>query len=188
MRRQDFIDDITTWSELIEFCNDEDCDICGDIYSEYEKDEYIDGYLVDLARNNTWQELYDFLESIPTGDGYYYRDDYGDWHEVDDYIFDERKDRVLEWMDDGDWWDEEDEEECEEPINVIEEVEEDLTPVESDVPLDDLFTACNNGLKSIQNMQQKETESNDEIFNRFVMSHINSQARDIMYTKGGGGR
>ena len=170
MRRQDFIDDITTWSELIEFCHDEDCDICEDIYTEDEKDEDIDRNLVDLARNNTWQELYDILESIPTGDCYYYCDDWGDWHEADDDIFDERKERVLEWMDDGDWWDEEDEEEYDEPIDVIEEDEEDLAPVESDVPLDDLFTACNNGLKSIQSMQQKEADADDEIFDSFVMS------------------
>ena len=42
MTRQYFIDNINYWSELLEFCSDEDCDVCEDIYSEDARDDCID--------------------------------------------------------------------------------------------------------------------------------------------------
>ena len=100
MTRQDFIDNINYWSELLDFCSDEDCDVCEDIYSEDARDDCIDEELVDMARNNNWRDMYNILDSIPDGYDYYRQDNYGDWVGVDDE-FDDYKDQVLEWMDDG---------------------------------------------------------------------------------------
>lgn len=42
MTRQDFIDGITTWAELLDFCYNEECDICEDIVSNDTMCEEID--------------------------------------------------------------------------------------------------------------------------------------------------
>ena len=39
MTRNEFIDNITEWCELKDFCNDFDCDICEDIYDDDDYDE-----------------------------------------------------------------------------------------------------------------------------------------------------
>ena len=41
MTRNEFIDNITEWYELKDFCNDFDCDICEDIYDD---DDYADRF------------------------------------------------------------------------------------------------------------------------------------------------
>lgn len=179
MRRQDFIDDITTWSELLSFCYDEDCDICEDIYSEDDRDENIDSNsLVEWARNNTWQELYDILEEIPTGYDYYWEDDYGDWHGADDDLFEDRKQEVIEWMDDGGYWDEEYEDEEDAYLDNDYEEEEDLEPIEPEsISFTDLFTSCNNKFEKIEDIQEKEAQEEEKRFDSFVMSFAITEER-----------
>lgn len=41
MTRNEFIENITEWWELKEFCSDNDCFVCEDIISEGEYDEYV---------------------------------------------------------------------------------------------------------------------------------------------------
>lgn len=182
MRRQDFIDDVTTWSELISFCYDEDCDVCEDIYSEDARDEDIDNNLTDWARNHSWQELYDILDAIPCGADYYYRDDWGDWHEVSDDMFDDRKQDVIDWMDDGGYWDDEVDEEDEEIFDEIDEEfpedEEDLEPIEpEDISFTDLLTSCSQKLKTIEDTQEQEAQEEAENFDSFVMSFTVTEER-----------
>ena len=45
MTRNEFLDNINSWWELIEFCNDEDCDVCEEIVDEDQKN---DGVNADL--------------------------------------------------------------------------------------------------------------------------------------------
>lgn len=129
MTRQDFIDDITSWYELIDFCNDENCDVCSDIVDDDYKDEYVNDHLVDWARNNTWRELLSILDDIPDGYDFYRIDGYGEIEGLDNYSdFEEYKDNVLDWMDYMERWDDDEEEEVEEEPAPIEEVieEDDL--------------------------------------------------------------
>ena len=185
MRRQDFIDNVTTWSELISFCYDEDCDVCEDIYSEEARDEDVDNNLVERARNHTWQELLDILEDIPTGGSYYYSDDWGDWHEADDDMFEDRKQDVIDWMDDNDYWDEEEDEDDEEfldemPFPEEDEIEEDedLEPIEDeDISFTDLLTSCSQKLKTIEDTQEQEAQEEAENFDSFVMSFTVTEER-----------
>ena len=181
MLRQDFIDDITTWGELIDFCNDEDCDICEDIYSEDARDEDIDrNSLVEWARGNSWQDLLNILRDIPTGSDYYYCDDYGDWYEADDNMFEDRKRDVLEWMDDGGYWDDEDEDEeiFDEIDTEFSEDEEDLEPIEpEDISFTDLLTSCSQKLKTIEDTQEQEAQEEAENFDSFVMSFTVTEER-----------
>lgn len=147
--RQEFINNVTTWEELIDFCYDEDCEICDDIYSEESKNDEIDEDIVDWARDNTWEELYEILSQIPTGYDYYIKDAYEDFIPVTDELFESRKQEVLEWMDDGDgdesYWGDWD---CNDSSSSDED--DDLEPIEpEDISLDDLFNSSNEIFNSI---------------------------------------
>ena len=114
MTRQEFIDDVTTWWELIDFCNDEGCDICEYVYSSDVYDDLINEDLHEMVKHESWQSIYDWLEDLPSGYDYY--DTYDDYVGLDNnWDFDRYKEDVLEWADnDGTIWDEEPEEEEEE--------------------------------------------------------------------------
>lgn len=103
MTRQDFIDDVNSFWELIEFCGDERLDICEDLVFWDELDGYIMRAIRDL---DTWQGIRDFLSDIPDGGEYFSVDGYGDVVCVDD-MFDDYKADVLRAMDQCNAWDEE---------------------------------------------------------------------------------
>ena len=120
MTRQEFIDDVTTWGELLNFCANEDCDLCEDIVDPGYVDEYVNDSLVDWACNNDWRSLLGILNNVDDNSGYdYYRYDDYEYVPVDDDrdLFEEYKDSVLEWMDDNDYWPDGDEDEEEEPAH-----------------------------------------------------------------------
>ena len=175
MTRQEFIDDVTTWSELLSFCDDEGCTLCEDVYSDDSKNEYYDEELVDMARNaGSWQELYNQLEDIPDGYEYYIRDDYGEFRGADDADFDSHKEDVLEWMDDGDYWeyDDDDEDDEEGPVRGEYVDHEDVEPIEAeDVSIAELFTTCNSKLQKIdadtEAAARAAEEEDEEAFNDF---------------------
>lgn len=62
MTRNDFLNDVTEWWELLDFCSDEGCNICEDI---------IDSDQLDEDTNYSWRDIRDSLSEIPTGYGYY---------------------------------------------------------------------------------------------------------------------
>lgn len=171
MTRQDFIDNVTTWGELLDFCNEEGSEICEDIFTEEERDQYItDNWLMDWARESSWWDLYQILDGIVTGYDYYELDD-GEFYsrEDGDTTFEERKQEVLQWMDSGDWWDTDDEEEELEDDLVYEEIDcDDLEPIEDeDISVTDLFNVCNEGLKEIANKQEEDILEENNIFDKF---------------------
>lgn len=159
MTRNEFIDSVDRWHELVNFCYDEGCYICDDIYSEDTRDDFINEELVDLARDSdSWQDLLRNLQNVPDGYDYYERDDYGDWYGLNDYNdFDRYKNDVLEWMDERDAWDEDDdEEEYIEPTSYA----EDETPIDEEpIAIADLITGCNSDFQKIQETAElTETE------------------------------
>lgn len=157
MTRQEFIETVTWWDALLNFCYDEGYDI--DIYTEEQRNEYIDDHLVDMARNSdTWEELLSELQNIPDWYDYYYRDEWGEWFEADHDLFVETKNEILGWMDDGGYWDDE-------PENDDEHVEDDDTFVETEeFSIDVLFSTCNNCLREIDEAKQKLSTEDNEAF------------------------
>ena len=108
MTRQEFIETINDFSDLIEFCNDYNLSTCEDIMSDDTLDEEIN-YRLENYRDyfSNWREARDFLSDIDTS--YYWYDQ--DFNGID-YDFDEYKERALgEGDDDGIWDDDEEEEE-----------------------------------------------------------------------------
>lgn len=112
MTRQEFIDKIDTYSELMDVTGD------ANYYFDdvYDSDAY-DDYIYDVARdfNGGWTEIRDFLDSLPEGYDYYIRDDCGEWSGYYDDDIDYLKDCFLGWADDNEWFDPEETEEEEEP-------------------------------------------------------------------------
>lgn len=137
MTRAEFIDTVNRWSELIEFCSDEECDICDDIYSDDERDDYINQRLCDIASDSDdWRSLRDELYDIITGYDYYLYESWTSWYGLTDNDFADYKQRVLEWMDDEDWWDDEDDEEYYEDEFFDDDYDEDWfedEPIPSDI-------------------------------------------------------
>ena len=181
MTRQNFIDSINYWSELLEFCYDEDCDVCEDIYSEDARDGRINEDLVDMARDNNWREMYDILDSIPEGHNYYRQDGYGDWVGVDDE-FNDYKNQVLEWMDDGGYWEEEDEEEEDDTDFFAEELArereaaqhfaDDERVEDEDFTVGDLINMCSMTFVAIQKDIARREIEESKTFSQYVNTNI----------------
>lgn len=172
MTRQEFLDDVYDFRELMNFCYDNDCGICDDIYDDESKDEYINEHLSDMTDNaDDWQSLYRTLDDIPTGYDYYRLDDYDDFNGLDDDDFDDYKNDVLEWMDDNEYWDEDedDEEEYFPPEEEYSEEEDDEESCEEDMqPVDELFSLCSEQLRVIDAKEKAEEQRCNEEFLAFT--------------------
>lgn len=159
MTRAEFVENVCDWSELLNFCYDNDCNECEDIYSSSARDEYINENLINMVDNaSDWRDLLHALDNIDDGYDYYIRDEYGEWPVAGDYEFDHYKGYVLEWMDKNEYWDDEEEEEygdC--------DAEEEEESIEEDVSFFELFSACSGELQHIDaDAKAKEQEVDDE--------------------------
>ncbi len=151
MTRQEFIDNVTYWAELCDFCYDENIGYCDDVFNEDSYNECIRCNLQDMTRGDFWQDIRDWLYELPSGYDYYIQDDHGDWRGADDDDFDIKKGAIIQYMDDEGLWDE-DEEEPEEYYDV-----EDETPIEDeDISLAELFIASNNKVRKIEDDRAAE--------------------------------
>lgn len=65
MTKQEFIDDITTWSELIEFCYNEGIDFCDNVYDAEGYDNRIIDELSDFIQDGSWQDIKNWLYFLP---------------------------------------------------------------------------------------------------------------------------
>ena len=153
MTRGEFINDIQYWSELIDFCWEINCYICEDIYDSEARDDYIDEDLSYIIDGATWRSVLDTLQDYERDSGYdyYYRDECGTFHGLDDDDFENYKNDVLDWADNREVWDEEEEEE--DPELYVNP--EDKIPVEAeDVSMDELFAS------GISALSMKDIEEN----------------------------
>ena len=132
MTRDEFLD-LEDWDDLVNFCYENNLYICDDVYSNSQKDDYINDNLVEWARNSTWRELYERLGDIPDSADWYILDDYGDFCEASDDEFDDYKQNILDEADERGLFDD-DEEEYEEDsiedymLDEEEESEEEFVP------------------------------------------------------------
>lgn len=156
MTRTEFIDNVTTWSELFRFCEDEQLDTLND---------YILGDRLDRAVNQDvadadldWDDLRDSLNEISEGYDAYRRDGEFDYVPMDDSDFDELKDEVLASMDD--YWDEEEEEEWIPPVAEVDAF--DLVPTEEEpCTIFDLVNASQTTLNSVRDTKQDIDSTED---------------------------
>lgn len=162
MTRNEFLENVTSFDDLKDFCYNEDCSLLEDVYDEEGRDDVINECLMDWARDDSWQDLYNRLDNIPTGYDWYRYDDYGDWCSLDDEDFEEYKNDVLEWADNNDIWDddEEDDEEEDEPKD------DEPAPEEEDFSVGDLIGMCVVALGTIQSEGARRAREEEEEFRR----------------------
>ena len=169
MTRDYFLENIESWPELLELCNDEECDICENIFSQEVMDDQINEDLRSFyVRDYDWTEIRDILYDIPTGYDYYRCDGMLNYVCMNDYgDFNSYKDKVLDWMDDNDRWDNEDddcdERYCTEAESSDKEPEE--PPIENeDFSVDVLFGMCFASMTAIRKEEaEKEQKSQKEL-------------------------
>ena len=168
MTRNEFIDNITEWYELKDFCNDFDCDVCEDIYDD---DDYVEEDIRDAIADYGWRDIRDFLGNLPSGYYYYRRNSAFDYDGLDDDDFEDYKADVLEWGDDYGAWDDEEEEDEEYADadddfldSLEEEPDEDETIEEEDFSIDDLIGMCSVVFVAIQNDEVEKQQEEDEAF------------------------
>ena len=172
MYRQDFIDGIRTWCELLEFCYDNDCASCEDVESRDTFTDWIESNLVSWARNDTWEDLLERLRDLENIDGYdyYIWDDYnGSYRPVDDQDFEIYKGYVLQWCDEECVWDDCDDEEDETEIDSedVVDVDDDFQIPDEDVSFGDLFTAGVSCIRAIDEEEVKQAREQDMAFAEF---------------------
>lgn len=76
MTLEEFDDNVETWDDLEDFCDEvgiRDGELCS-IY--YEVDDYVDDRIANW--DDSWYDLRDYLDDVPTGYTRYYVDDDGD--------------------------------------------------------------------------------------------------------------
>lgn len=148
MTRQEFIDDVQCWSELIDFCYEEGCYVYEDVYTSDQRDDRIDEDVSEMMRHNSWRTILDTLQTYDNQSGYeyYLLDGYGDWIGLDDDDFTSYKDDVVDWMDNNGRWDDENDE------------DENIPTEAEDLSLDELFNAGVGAMQSCQQEEDKDIE------------------------------
>ena len=168
MTRQEYIENIVDFDDLIGFSDDCGCYLCECIYCESARDEYIDDCLRDMADNaDSWQDLFNTLSEIPTGYDWYRLDDYdGRWEGLDDADFEEFKHDVLDWGDENGVWDDEEPDE-EEPL-VADNDDDDFVVADEPISIGELMGVCSSQLQQIGTDKQAKEAADDEAFEVFV--------------------
>ena len=171
MTRDEFINDVTTWWELKDFCMEHDCSVMDDFFDSDYLDEYLDREIEDWARNMSWTSLRDKLDEIDTGYEWYYWDEYGDIEVADDNDFHYYKEDVLSWGDDHDIWDVEDEElepddEFEDELCEPEDDEDEA--VEEPFSVFELIVSCQSEVTNAKLQAEKEEKESDDALVQFI--------------------
>lgn len=168
MTRSEFLDNITEWYELKDFCNDFDCDVCEDIYDDDDYDDCVDEDIRDAIADYSWRDIRDFLGNLPSGYDYYRRNSALDYDGLGDDDFEDYKEDVLEWGDDYGVWEDEEEEEYAEDDDFLDSQEEEPNEEESveeeDFSVGDLIGMCGVVFVAIQNDEAEKQKEDDEAF------------------------
>ncbi len=169
MTRQEFIDEITTWDELLDFCYEEDCTVCVDIISNTALHDRINEDLWDAVGERGWEDVRDLLDDIDLRFDYYRIDGRLSYMPADD-DFDGYKDEVMEWMDNGEYWDADEDAEDQNDGTVDEEdtVEGEPQAEEEDFSIGELIGACNAELTKIQQIADERREQDVAAFEQFL--------------------
>ena len=149
MTRQEFINNVTTWSELLSFCYDYDCDVCADIISHDSLAENIADDFNSYGYEYPWTDIRRWLNNIDDSARYYYRSGSFEYESVDNNgTFEEYKDEVLSWGDDMYIFDDEDEDEDEDEESFIDsDVFDDSLP-DNDCSVEEFLGLCSPTTKS----------------------------------------
>lgn len=163
MTRQEFLDDVTTWSDLEEFCNAVGVyDELEDVYDTCSYNEAVEDDIREYLDNEYWYNLSSYLDDLPSPrswDRYIRNDGWLNWTGTDDgdRIFCDYKERVLDVCDE-DCFDSEDEEELEVVTEESSGNKFDFVFVPEDFSVDDLIGFSLNDVVVIEKEEEHEFE------------------------------
>lgn len=151
MQRQEFINAITTWEDLVDFCEDHCIDTCDDIFDQDRMNDAIESALTRWSEEFHWFDLRDILDEIPYCEYSIRGTNECEWISVDNNpeLFESRKANTIAVLDECGWWDDVDDNEGE---------DEDFDIEPEEISLTELFISCSNELK--ENL--KPSQSNEE--------------------------
>ena len=175
MTRREFIENVNDWYDLKDFCADNDCDILDDVYDEDGMDSEIEYYIGEYRGDYTWRELRDMLGNIPTGYEFYREEGAFDWVGLDDSDFRDYKENVLDWMDDGEYWEEDEDDDFFDDDQPLTDVDlfspgedDDEVVAEEDFSVGDLIGMCSVTYVAIQQDAARREREDAAAFNQFV--------------------
>jgi len=133
MTRDEFINDITTWDELIDVASEHGYDDLDNIIDSEHIRDRIQFRASDIDYGNDWECFANWVSDIPQGYDYYeYYESYDEYNGLDDGNFDEYKGNILDQMiEDGymdcDEYEDHDEYESDE-LEIVPDGEDDKEP------------------------------------------------------------
>lgn len=164
MTRDYFLNWVTSWYELIDLCQEQECNICEDIIDSDALDEYVNA---DISNSDYgWRAIRDWLSEIPTEYEYYRCNGSFDYDGLDDGDFEDYKGQVLDWMDEYGSWDIDEGEEDDEDDEGEDEAgsaEPEEPRVEEDFSVTDLMSMCGSELLSIRELAARRRKEPDTL-------------------------
>ena len=155
MTRDEFYENCCYWQDLFDICGDYDFDILIDIYDRDQIHDYIDDNLYDYCCDHRWEDVRDALNGIDLGYDMYLLNSFDDIVGLTDVDFEHYKDVVYDYMDDGGYFDEENEE-------------------ADDIQIEEVEDAF---LESIQENQPEEDKFESDI----TLESLLSETQEVMY-------
>lgn len=146
MTRQEFLDSIESFSDLISFCNENDGyqEYTQNIYCNEDYDMEICRRISEYSDNDRWEDIRNWLDSLPCGCDYYeYDDDWGEWTGLEHEDLHERVHELAQELDEDGFFDDEVEEQEADAVNEEPTPQtENTKPVEeeNDLDMDDFMS------------------------------------------------
>lgn len=179
MTRTEFKENITSWGDLIGYCDNMGWDFMSNVYSEGSMDDFVDEKICDLIKHVNWREVREYLDDLSDGYDYYILTEDDGFEGADDYDFDRYKLDILEYGDEQGVWEADEEDETEEDIEE-EDIEEEGAPPTArteedtdDVTLDEwislgeLFANCRTTVQVIVDDAEREKEQQEKAWTEF---------------------
>lgn len=166
MTRDEFINEVTTFDDLVCFCNTNGLEhIVEYIRDGEDYENYLDELFRDMIYDYGWREARDQMNNVDN-DGYdWYETSYGDWVSInEDDNLDEYKDQVIEAMDRDEAWDEPEEPDQEPEPEEEEEDDEYLDICPQEIDADGLMAENSGFLAMVLEKEYQDIESEaDEV-------------------------
>lgn len=165
MTRQQFEEDVNTWYDLMDFCNENDLDDLCDVYDGETMSELIEEALVEEVRYRGWRDIRDMLDSIDDGYDFYLARGGLEFEGLTDYDFDNYKDDVMESAERNDVF--EDDEEEEEEVEELAEDEIVESPAEEEAfGLADFVLMVSEQVATAQQEKEREAKLEEAAFSK----------------------
>lgn len=169
MTRNEFVNSIFDFYDLMDFCRDYGCEYCEDIYDDDALDEEVEYDIREHNHEHSWRSLLDCLRNIPAGYDFYRKYAPFEYEGLDNEDFLDCKNEVCDWADLNGYF----EDDITEPQAVEkEELVDDEEPVdefiEEDFPISELMIMSADMLTVLRHETECHIREMDREFEEFI--------------------